>query len=60
MFLRYNFKLEKWMDLGPSILAVFASESPEEIEFLRHAIDECLQKCPDNGLRSIKDLLVSL
>lgn len=54
----YNFKLEKWMDLGPSILAVFASESPEEIEFLRHAIDECLQKCPDNGLRSIKDLLV--
>jgi len=46
------------MDLGPSILAAFASESPEDIGVLRHAIEECLQKCPENGLRSIKDLLV--
>lgn len=54
----HQFKLERWTDLGVSIVAAFASSDPDELESLRTVIEGCMEKCPDNGLRSIDDLLV--
>jgi hypothetical protein len=56
-YISHNFKLEKWADMGPSILAAFASEQMEDVLALRNAIESSLRQCPHGGLKSIRDLL---
>merc|ERR1711957_464870 len=56
--LMHQFKLERWMDLGPSIAAAFASQNPKEVHRLHSVLHGCLQLCPGRGLKSIKDLLI--
>jgi hypothetical protein len=47
-----QFKLERWMDYGPTIAAAFGSYDPREVEELRKAIVECMRNTPlDNGIR---------
>jgi len=38
-----QFKLERWMDYGASIAAVFASPSATELDTLRNAILRCIR-----------------
>jgi hypothetical protein len=48
-----QFKLERWMDYGPTIAAAFGSYDPKEVEELRKAIVECMRNTPlDNGIRA--------
>mmetsp|Transcript_40173 Transcript_40173/g.121085 ORF Transcript_40173/g.121085 Transcript_40173/m.121085 type:complete len:279 (+) Transcript_40173:1066-1902(+) len=53
----YNFKLEKWTDLGMSIIAAFASPTVDDVESLREVISNCLDCCPHHGCRPIDDLI---
>jgi len=55
----YNFKLEKWSDMGQSLYGAFGSTEKYEIEKFYGILKECLLACPNRGLRSISDLLVS-
>lgn len=55
--LLYNFKLEKWTDLGSTVEAAFASQDKQKVEALRTSIANCLRQCPKNGLFSINDLI---
>lgn len=51
-FLR-QFKLERWMDYGPTIAAAFASHDPKEVDELRQAIVECMRNTPlGDGVRA--------
>ena len=54
----HNFKLEKWTNLGVSLVAAFASPDLAEVEEVRNAVSQSLEMCPWHGLRSIDDLLV--
>mmetsp|Transcript_30504 Transcript_30504/g.71484 ORF Transcript_30504/g.71484 Transcript_30504/m.71484 type:complete len:762 (-) Transcript_30504:176-2461(-) len=54
----HNFKLEKWTNLGVSLVAAFASPDLAEVEEVRSAVSQSLEMCPWHGLRSIDDLLV--
>lgn len=48
-----QFKLERWMDYGPTIAAAFGSYDPKEVDALREAIVECMRNTPlDNGIRA--------
>ncbi len=48
-----QFKLERWMDYGPTIAAAFGSYDPKEVNALREAIVECMRNTPlDNGIRA--------
>lgn len=48
-----QFKLERWMDYGPTIAAAFGSYNPKEIDDLRAAIVECMRNTPLNsGIRA--------
>jgi len=48
-----QFKLERWMDYGPTIAAAFGSYDSREVEELRKAIVECMRNTPlDNGIRA--------
>jgi hypothetical protein len=48
-----QFKLERWMDYGPTIAAAFGSYDPKEIDTLREAIVECMRNTPlDGGIRA--------
>lgn len=48
-----QFKLERWMDYGPTIAAAFGSYDHKEVEELRKAIVECMRNTPlDNGIRA--------
>jgi len=48
-----QFKLERWMDYGPTIAAAFGSYDPKEVEACREAIVECMKNTPlDNGIRA--------
>jgi hypothetical protein len=44
-----QFKLERWMDYGPTIAAAFGSYNPKEVDALREAIVECMRNTPLNG-----------
>jgi hypothetical protein len=44
-----QFKLERWMDYGPTIAAAFASPDPQEVDTLREAIIECMKNTPLEG-----------
>ena len=48
-----QFKLERWMDYGPTIAAAFGSYDPKEVDALREAIVECMRNTPlDGGIRA--------
>ena len=48
-----QFKLERWMDYGPTIAAAFGSYDPKEVDACRAAIVECMKNTPlDNGIRA--------
>jgi hypothetical protein len=48
-----QFKLERWMDYGPTIAAAFGSYDPKEVDDLREAIVECMRNTPLNsGIRA--------
>jgi hypothetical protein len=48
-----QFKLERWMDYGPTIAAAFGSYDPKEVDTLREAIVECMRNTPlDGGIRA--------
>ena len=48
-----QFKLERWMDYGPTIAAAFGSYDPNEVDKLREAIVECMRNTPlDGGIRA--------
>jgi hypothetical protein len=48
-----QFKLERWMDYGPTIAAAFGSYNPREVDDLREAIVECMRNTPLNsGIRA--------
>jgi hypothetical protein len=44
-----QFKLERWMDYGPTIAAAFGSYNPKEVDDLREALVECMRNTPLNG-----------
>lgn len=48
-----QFKLERWMDYGPTIAAAFGSYDPKEVDDLREALVECMRNTPLNsGIRA--------
>ena len=48
-----QFKLERWMDYGPTIAAAFASLDDNEIDGLRQAVVECMRNTPvGDGIRA--------
>jgi hypothetical protein len=48
-----QFKLERWMDYGPTIAAAFGSYNPKEVDDLREALVECMRNTPlNNGIRA--------
>ena len=48
-----QFKLERWMDYGPTIAAAFGSYDPKEVDKLREAIVQCMRNTPlDGGIRA--------
>lgn len=48
-----QFKLERWMDYGPTIAAAFGAYDPKEVDALREAIVECMRNTPlDGGIRA--------
>jgi len=53
----YQFKLERWTNLGCSVLAAFASHEEEEVQILHDTITEMLKSCPNNGLGNIDHML---
>ena len=44
-----QFKLERWMDYGPTIAAAFGSYNPKEVDDLRASLVECMRNTPLNG-----------
>jgi hypothetical protein len=44
-----QFKLERWMDYGPTIAAAFGSYNPKEVDDLRDALVECMRNTPLSG-----------
>lgn len=53
----YQFKLERWSNLGCSVLAAFASQEEGEVRILHDTITEILSHCPNNGLCDITHML---
>jgi len=53
----YQFKLERWTNLGCSVLAAFASQEEDEVQILHDTISEILNNCPNNGLMNIDHML---
>jgi len=53
----YQFKLERWSNLGCSVLAAFASQEEGEVQILHDTITEILSHCPNNGLCDITHML---
>jgi hypothetical protein len=48
-----QFKLERWMDYGPTIAAAFGAYDPKEVDELRQALVECMRNTPLNsGIRA--------
>jgi hypothetical protein len=48
-----QFKLERWMDYGPTIAAAFGSTDDNEVDVLRQTIVDCMRNTPlENGIRA--------
>ena len=46
----HQFKLERWMDYGPTIAAAFASPDVREVRDLRRCIIDIMRNCPQNPM----------
>ena len=57
LYQRYQFKLERWTNLGCSVLAAFASTEEDEVQILHDTITDILKSCPNNGLKNIDHML---
>lgn len=44
----HQFKLERWMDYGPTIAAAFASTSQGDVNNLRVIMSEIMKRCPQD------------
>jgi len=44
-----QFKLERWMDYGPTIAAAFGAYNPREVDELRESLVECMRNTPLSG-----------
>ena len=53
----YEFKLERWTNMGVSVLAAFASEEMEDVQLLYDTIVEIMERCPHGGLHNIDHML---
>lgn len=53
----YQFQLERWSNLGCSVLAAFASQEEGEVKILHDTITDILSHCPNNGLCDITHML---
>jgi len=53
----FQFKLERWTNLGCSVLAAFASHEEAEVQVLYNTICDILKTCPNNGLKDISHML---
>jgi hypothetical protein len=53
----YQFKLERWSNLGCVVLAAFASQEEGEVQILHDTITDILSHCPNNGLCDITHML---
>lgn len=53
----YQFKLERWTNMGVSVLAAFASEEEKEVELLYETIGRIMESCPFGGLHDIEHML---
>jgi hypothetical protein len=53
----YQFKLERWTNMGVSVLAAFASEEEEDVQVLYDTIVEIMSTCPHGGLHNIDHML---
>ncbi len=53
----YQFKLERWTNMGVSVLAAFASEEEKEVKLLYDTIGEIMESCPFGGLHDISHML---
>ena len=54
---RYQFKLERWTNLGCSVLAAFGSQEEDVVQLLHDVITGILKCCPNNGLKNIDHML---
>lgn len=45
----HQFKLERWMDYGPTIAAAFASSNENEVNNLRTVFSEMMKRSPQNN-----------
>jgi len=53
----YQFKLERWTNMGVSVLAAFASEEEADVQLLYDTITEIMLTCPFGGLHNIDHML---
>jgi hypothetical protein len=53
----YQFKLERWTNMGVSVLAAFASEEEADVQLLYDTIVEIMSTCPYGGLHDIDHML---
>jgi hypothetical protein len=53
----YQFKLERWTNIGVSVLAAFASEEKEDVQLLHDTMNEIMKICPYGGLHNIEHML---
>mmetsp|Transcript_27364 Transcript_27364/g.54831 ORF Transcript_27364/g.54831 Transcript_27364/m.54831 type:complete len:513 (+) Transcript_27364:40-1578(+) len=53
----YQFKLERWTNMGVSVLAAFASEEEADVQLLYDTITEIMLTCPFGGLHDIDHML---
>ncbi len=54
---RFQFKLERWTNIGVSVVAAFASQDEKEANVLHSAITAILKSCPHGGLKNIDHML---
>ena len=53
----YQFKLERWTNMGVSVLAAFASEEEGDVQLLYDTIVKIMSTCPFGGLHNIDHML---
>ena len=53
----FQFKLERWTNMGVSVLAAFASEEEKEVQLLYDTILGIMEHCPFGGLHNIDHML---
>jgi len=46
--LLHQFKMERWMEYGPTIAAAFASQNEKDVQTLRIILSEMMKRCPQD------------